>query len=687
MFKAKIKLRTTHSIISIGMSTMMIFCASYNNIYGNTISMDSLLQKISQLWAQWSIEDWASHIGQKDLFLTTLQTHQAWENKSSLQTIEMMLRNIQTLAQNNNNICTIARSDIMTILSTQWWFIKDFYDQSTLPLWTTVQSSWNSKKSCEQLLRCMWNLPNWTITENKQIEDCTSNLYTLYTTQKYLKASQLSLPEQNNNDNIYMDGIKENALFDLMIDITNIKNILFEQGNNDIQTPKMIYYSLPTVKTSTSTNNQNTIPGSIGWWWGTSTNSTINTTLWGGNGWWGNSTNNNWTINWWSPSSNSTTTTINNFLEEINNNTQPQNDTINSLPTSTIQKTLCPIPGSKTDIFMPESWDGETNSWNTTDLIDDLYTTQYEILNALSGFLYTPDNTSWLWIPWWNNNGGSNIIKTDSAIPWTTLACKNTCADKTGTEKLICEWKCCMNTCNQISNIKDKAICLSQCLCGEVSTANDMLRIKICRVPAQPARVLAGKKINSIEEAINEINEIFNKLKQDWLLSKRSKKQEFMDSSFSNIKFHEVLSFDIFVAIKPIYDKLQLKQVQDNIIQNHDTIKSVNPFLWWNKTLWKWKDKNKYLIIGENKSWDDWIKYCNSMGVEFNPQQKKCVMNTQNSSNILQNLSKNNSSSLFNDNFYKFSKEQYLLREQIYKQVVDIQSNSTLLRTKAENAK
>jgi heme oxygenase len=75
------------------------------------------------------------------------------------------------------------------------------------------------------------------------------------------------------------------------------------------------------------------------------------------------------------------------------------------------------------------------------------------------------------------------------------------------------------------------------------------------------------------------------------------------------------------------------------------------------------------------------------MGVEFNPQQKKCVMNTQNSSNILQNLSKNNSSSLFNDNFYKFSKEQYLLREQIYKQVVDIQSNSTLLRTKAENAK
>jgi hypothetical protein len=106
-----------------------------------------------------------------------------------------------------------------------------------------------------------------------------------------------------------------------------------------------------------------------------------------------------------------------------------------------------------------------------------------------------------------------------------------------------------------------------------------MLRIKICRVPAQPARVIAGKKINSIEEAINEINEIFNKLKQNGLLSKRSKKQEFMDSSFSDIKFHEILSFDIFIATKPIYDNLQLKQIQDNRIQESNIIADLNVFI------------------------------------------------------------------------------------------------------------
>jgi hypothetical protein len=106
-----------------------------------------------------------------------------------------------------------------------------------------------------------------------------------------------------------------------------------------------------------------------------------------------------------------------------------------------------------------------------------------------------------------------------------------------------------------------------------------MLRIKICRVPAQPARVLAGKKILSIEEAVIEINEIFNKLKQNGLLSKRSKTQEFMDSSFSEIKFHEVFAFDIFVAMKPIYDRLQSKQQKDSTIKDNNTIKTINPFI------------------------------------------------------------------------------------------------------------
>jgi hypothetical protein len=138
-----------------------------------------------------------------------------------------------------------------------------------------------------------------------------------------------------------------------------------------------------------------------------------------------------------------------------------------------------------------------------------------------------------------------------------------------------------------------------------------MLRVKICRVPAQPSRVLAGKKINSIEEVVDEINQIFNKLKQNGLLAKRSKKQEFMDSSFSDIKFHEVFAFDIFVAIKPIYDKLQLKQKTETTKKDHNNIKNSNIFI--SGKLGQGKDKNKYLIIGSSQTDESMEKTCTTL--------------------------------------------------------------------------
>ena len=51
---------------------------------------------------------------------------------------------------------------------------------------------------------------------------------------------------------------------------------------------------------------------------------------------------------------------------------------------------------------------------------------------------------------------------------------------------------------------------------------------------------------------------------------------------------------------------------------------------------------------------------------------------------MINNLSKTNTSSVLNDNFYKFSKEQYTIREQIYRQITDMQTTAGILKTKAE---
>lgn len=133
-----------------------------------------------------------------------------------------------------------------------------------------------------------------------------------------------------------------------------------------------------------------------------------------------------------------------------------------------------------------------------------------------------------------------------------------------------------MNACNQTSDLTKRALCLSQCLCGEASVANDMLRIKICRVPAQQAQVSAGKTITSIEQAVEEINTIFSKLKQNGALIKRTKTTEFLDSSFSSIKFHQILAFDIFVVVKPIYDILDMNREKDKIITTHNKLALLN---------------------------------------------------------------------------------------------------------------
>lgn len=101
----------------------------------------------------------------------------------------------------------------------------------------------------------------------------------------------------------------------------------------------------------------------------------------------------------------------------------------------------------------------------------------------------------------------------------------------------------------------------------------DILRIKICRVPAQPTRIISGKRISSIEEAIDEISSIFTTLKQNGLLTKRTKTKEFMDSSFSSIKLHQILAFDIFVAVKPIYNVIQISQRREEKNKEVETLK------------------------------------------------------------------------------------------------------------------
>lgn len=653
------------------------------------LSIDSIFQRLTQVSVSKSIEQSGSEQGGKDIFLTTLQNFNAGDSTALVHSVSSLKTSLEETAKKSNYNCSIKNSDILTVLMSTQQFMGDLYNHSNISLsqglsdiTSQIWAVGDLKESCQAILYCNGNLQNnEEISDNpRQIGACQSAILNTYQYSKTLESNFSNLPLLNNNDNIYMDSVKENGLFDIMLDIEAIKELLFDPGTGWPELPKMIYYSLPTVSNWNNNNSNPTIPWTIG---GGTNN--------GGSGTsssWTNTppttgTSQNMTGSTGQGGIRNTTGTVTSEIDDFLTQTSTNNGNIPTNPlgntaTTTISQAICLVDGS-------ERWTINTNltwwtmlswfnSWNSTSIIDEFTDLQDDLIDAMSGYLYTP---------WYNSNPttniGGNFIQTTGAVPSTTPVCSASCSNTEGTEKLICEWKCCMNNCNQISNLSDRAVCLSQCLCWEASTANDMLRIKICRVPAQPSRVVAWKKITSIEQAVDEINQIFLKLRQNGALTKRTKTQEFLDSSFSSIKFHKILAFDIFVAIKPIYDRLQLSEVEKKAKETEAIIAKLNG----TDPESKWNDTNKYNLsrmrqtISEN---------CESYGMIFNTVTWQCKPAIDNKT-VLKDISQTHGVNLRNDSLGKFLGEQYTFREEAYNQIIEIQITSENLRAKAEQAK
>ena len=639
------------------------------------LSIDTVVQRLSQISTSQSIESSGIQQSGKDIFLTTLWNFSSADSSAMLQSISSITKGLQT---SNPSACTeLKNNHIVTILLRSPAFIQDLYNYSNIALNQEIPQDWDIKQACEHVLHCIWTLEtNQTITDTtREIRRCETIVLNAYVSHKTLESNFSSLPLANNNDNIYMDNVKDNGLFDIMIDIKNIESLLFDPWNKWPELPQMIYYSLPkTIQPSNSNNSNSNIPWTIGW--GNSFYSTVN------NSWTntqGNTaetaTNNPPIISWSSLGSVIDTFVSSNTSANISSQALGNSSTI-------ISQAVCLVDSNNNDylswIWGNNNWWSWTGLWNTTTIIDEFTNLQNDLINAMSWYIYTP------WYNWNNPYIWGNFIQTTWAVPSTTPTCAASCSTTEWTEKLICEGKCCMNSCNQISNLSDRAICLSQCLCWEASVANDMLRIKICRVPAQPSRVIAWKKITSIEQAIDEINQIFLKLKQNGALTKRTKTQEFLDSSFSSIKFHKILAFDIFVAIKPIYDRLQSREVEKQAKDNATTLAILNNTNW---KLSQWADKNKYSISGIYWSNDEEIiKNCELIQWgKYNAINKKCEWWVSNTTALLL-LANTNANNSRNDALWLFLSEQYTFWEEIYNQFSEIQVTVKNLREKAEQA-
>ncbi len=111
----------------------------------------------------------------------------------------------------------------------------------------------------------------------------------------------------------------------------------------------------------------------------------------------------------------------------------------------------------------------------------------------------------------------------------------------------------CLSRCDGLAPA-DKAVCQAQCLCGTKYSDNGIFGISVCTVPTAQTEVIGWKTVKTVEEIVDEINAVLTALKNSGQLMKHTKSTEFLDTSLSKIKLNQILSFDMNIAFKPIYD-------------------------------------------------------------------------------------------------------------------------------------
>lgn len=140
--------------------------------------------------------------------------------------------------------------------------------------------------------------------------------------------------------------------------------------------------------------------------------------------------------------------------------------------------------------------------------------------------------------------------------------------------------KNCWKSCEWL-RIDQKASCMLKCACWEIKSPIfnpektpwlwPIFLIRFCAVPAVNTNFSIGwKRIYSIEEWLNEIYWVVDKLSREWRLWKWTQQYEFLDSSTKKINIADTLAFSIDVEFVDVTNKgsMHSDQYWKKILEN-----------------------------------------------------------------------------------------------------------------------
>ena len=467
--------------------------------------------------------------------------------------------------------CNIKEKYLLGILfytNWTWIYIKDEIIKS-VPSW-----QWPTLKDrdewCRQLTICMlWankNLTNAT---------CDEEVRNAYFDWVEVKRRNLELEESNLWTEKYYNWTLDDSSYDIFYDMWQLAKLFYEDVK-PVSSTSVIFYKMPQFGNWSNGNwwgddggkgnqqgkenqqwkeNQKGQPNP---WWGGSQ-------LWEPNEWWDGNPKPNQL--WWDDFPSITDDDEINDL--INNGTEEQKTVTNDWNTAYINK--CVVSGSpKLEEAYLEAEEEEESDEDTPSPFE--LTEEYidELLNDII------DNTDKLKIQakaplTWEN------VKEPDDVPWEKWASD----DPAVIDELRKELQSCVDKCDWL-RFDERAICKAKCLCSEyVSEALPKdteyqflhewaLRIRICNIPSKPVVVSTSTKyVMSIETILAEIRDVVKGLFESWELTPKMKKQEWLDTSMNNIKFSDVVSFNIGMQFKkPVTERGPKKEEMQELKKN-----------------------------------------------------------------------------------------------------------------------
>ncbi len=125
----------------------------------------------------------------------------------------------------------------------------------------------------------------------------------------------------------------------------------------------------------------------------------------------------------------------------------------------------------------------------------------------------------------------------------------------------------CMAKCESLPDA-DKEVCETKCNCTTQYSSNGIFGSKTCKISVKKEQVAkSDKELKTIEEIIDEINKVVIAMRDSGQLMKHIKPKEFLDTGLYKLKMNKLVSYDVNLAFKPMYDSDAQKEVVDENIQ------------------------------------------------------------------------------------------------------------------------